>query len=120
MTSCRPAAPRLAKDPPPRPSPAGAAAAAGSSRGGDVARLDRHPRAGLHHPRRTFVEVLAEGREDAPLRQVLDQLPHDVAMRAQDRAVELRVAEETICGVETAAFGQPWLGLHLQLARGRE
>src|SRR5260370_428636 len=100
--------------------PAGAFFGACLSRCGDVARFHWNPTLHLDHPRRSLVEVLAKRGEHAPLRQVLDQLPHDVAVRAQHHLVELGLVEESIRCVEPSAFAKAWFGLDLQLVRARD
>src|SRR5437762_4051498 len=58
------------------------------------------------HPCRSLLEPAVACANDVARDQVLDQLPHDVAVGAQHGVVQLRVGQELVQAIETMAFRQ--------------
>src|SRR5260370_525890 len=65
-----------------------------ASGGGDEARAHGLAGRDLDHPGRTLLVATPARPDHATAHEVLDELPDDVAVRAEDDIIELRVAHE--------------------------
>src|SRR2546429_7239737 len=125
-TSCMPASPAPSSGLRPRQGRLGCASRASTgerrrSRRWDEARTHRLFVLDLDHPRRALVVAANAGLDHAPPDEVLDQLPDQIAMRAQDDIVELGVVHELVSTAQPAALreGRGLLDVDLAVARQR-
>src|SRR5467141_3195919 len=78
-----------------------------SSRGGNVARPLGHAMVvDLQHPSRALLEAALALPDHTAADEVFDELPHDVAMRAEHDIVEASIAEELGKALQALTFGQ--------------
>src|SRR2546430_12816294 len=110
--SCTPASPRLSADWPP-PSSGDAAA---RSRRRNVARFCGRSAVDVEHPGRPFVESSLTRLDHSALDQLFDELPHDVAVRAEHHAIEAAIGEELSEAGQAVTLGQLDRSLQLELA----
>src|SRR5713226_2955438 len=136
-TSCTPASPPPSAGWPPLPcrrEDSSREATDRASRGRDEASVHEGIVIDLDDPRRAFLEPTFAGLHDVTLDQLLNQLPNDVAMRAQHRVVEVWIAQELhrslqavtlrkrrcLFGRDAMCPGERLHGLHAAQERARE
>src|SRR3982074_190816 len=87
-----------------------------TSRRGNEARADERIFFEVDHPRRAFVETALARLHDLALHQLLDELPHDVTVRAEHHVVQLGITDEFHRTREPMALGEILRLFDLQLA----